>query len=162
VVNLAQIDFTSHDAGGNVLVSDFTFVGPIPPGETRAGEGLADYLGTEASADIRVGEVQFGTEDPGLSAAQLVATNWRVDPEFAGEGAIIWTVEVQNTSTVPEEAVKVDFVTYDAAGKILDYDFTFVGPIPPGERRAAEGLADLHGTETNVNFQIAEVTIGDD
>jgi hypothetical protein len=161
VVEVAKVDFASHDAAGNVLASDFTFVGPIPPGETRANESVADYLGTEATADIQLTEVQFATEDPGLGAAQIVSSNWRVDPDFAGEGAIIWTVEVQNTSADLMEAVQVDFITYDASGKILDYDFTSVGPIPPGERRASEGQAVLRGNETSVNFQVAGVTHSD-
>jgi hypothetical protein len=162
VVNLARIDFISRDAAGNILASDFTFVGPIPPGETRANESLADYLGSEASVDIQVVEVEYGTEDPGLSVAQIVGSNWRVDPEFAGEGAIIWTVEVQNTGAAELELVRVDFVTYDANGQILEHDFTFVEAIPPGQTRAAEGLAELRGNEASVNFQVTEVILVDE
>lgn len=157
VVNIARIDFISRDAAGNILASDFTFIGPIPPGETRANESLAEYLGNEASVDIQVVEVEYGTEDPGLGAAQIVGSNWRVDPEFAGEGGIIWTVEVRNTGTAELELVRIDFITYDASGKILDHDFTFAEGIPPGETRAAEGLADLRGGETSVNYQVTEV-----
>jgi hypothetical protein len=159
-IEFARVDYASHDAAGNVLVSDFTLVGPIPPGETRANEGLAEYRGTEASVDFQLGEVVVATEDPGLGAAQVVSSNWRPDPAFGGEGAIIWTVEVQNNSSL-EIFAQVDFVTYDAEGKILDYDFTFVGPIPPGGRAAGEGLADLHGTEANVNYQIGGITQDD-
>jgi hypothetical protein len=161
-VELVRIDFTSHDAAGAVLTSDFSFAGPIPPGETRAAEGLAEHLGTEATVDIKVTEVQFGTEDPGLGAAQIVSSNWRADPEFAGEGGIVWTVEVRNTSAQLMETVRVDFVTYDAGGKILDYDFTFVGPIDPGATGAAEGFAHLRGGETSVNYQVSEVTYTDE
>ncbi len=162
LVDLARIDFTSHDAAGTILDSAFAFVGPIPPGETRAGEGFADYTGTEADVEIEVTEVQPGTEDPGLGAAQIVSSNWRVDPAFAGEGAVIWTVEVQNTGTEIMESVRVDFVTYDANGQILDYDFTFVGPIAAGATGASEGFADLRGNETTVNYQISEVTLTDE
>jgi hypothetical protein len=161
MIEVARVDYVSHDAAGNVLASDFTFVGPIPPGETRANEGFADQLGNETSVDITVSEVTFATEDPNLAAAQIVSSNWRVDPEFAEEGAVVWTVEVQNTTGDQLEAVQVDFITYDAAGKILDYDFTFVGPIPPGGRQASEGLAEVHGGETTVNYQIAGVTHDD-
>jgi hypothetical protein len=45
----------------------------------------------------------------------------------------------------------------DAAGTVLDLATTFVGPIPAGEKRASEGLADYHGTEANTKFQIAGV-----
>ena len=159
VVNLARLDFTSHDAAGTVLASDFTFAGPIPPGETRAAEGLADYLGTEATVDIKVAEVQLGSEDPGLGAAQIVSSNWTPDPQFGEGGAIVWTVEVQNTGTEIMESVQVDFVTYDGNGQIVDYDFTFVGPIVPGATGASEGLANLRGTEVTVNYQVSEVTL---
>lgn len=161
VVEVARIDFVSHDAAGVVLVSDFTFVGPIPPGETRASESFADYIGTEATVDIRVGEVTYATEDPNLGAAQIVSSNWRVDQALGDDGAIVWTVEVQNLSADLLDAVQVDFVTYDAAGKILEYDFTFVGPIPAGATQSSEGIADLHGSEATVNYQIASVTHDD-
>jgi hypothetical protein len=155
-IESATINFTSHDAAGAVLASDFTFVGPIPPGETRAGQNFATYFGTEASVDVQVGEVIIATEDPNLGAAQIVSSNWQVDPDF-GAGAIDWMVEVENTSTVELETVQVDFSTYDADGKILAYDVTLVGPIPPGERVSAESFADLHGDEANAKFQIASV-----
>jgi hypothetical protein len=161
VVETAQIDFVSRDAAGNELASDFSFVGPIPPGETRANESFAEYVGTEASVDIRVGAVTFAAEDPGLAVAQIVSSNWRVDPALGEAGAIVWTVDVQNTTSDQLEAVQVDFVTYDAAGKVLEYDFTIVGPIPPGATQASEGLADLHGTEASVNYQVASVTHDD-
>ena len=160
-VESAAIDFTSHDAAGTVLASDFTFVGPIPPGETRPGKSFASYTGTEATVDFQVGEVAFATEDTHLSAAQIVSSNWHVDPDFVGEGAVIWTADVQNTSAAELETVEVDFITYDANGKMLDVDFTSMGPIPPGETRSNESAADLHGTEANVKFQIASVTLPD-
>jgi hypothetical protein len=157
VVQSAEVQFTSHDASGTVLASDFTFVGPIPPGETRAGQSFADLLGSEANVDIQMGEVQFGNEDLNLGAARIVSSNWRVDPDFAGEGAVIWNVEVENTATVQLEAVEVQFTTYDSSGRIVAEDETFVGPIPPGERRSSESFADYHANEANVKFQIASV-----
>ncbi|HEX2248991.1 MAG TPA: hypothetical protein VHH32_01500 [Gemmatimonadales bacterium] len=160
VVELAQIDFVSRDAQGNVLASDFVFVGPIPPGESRANESLADYLGTEASADFQIGEVQFGTEDPELGVAQIVSSNWREDPTAGETGGIVWTVEVQNTGTEVIEAT-VDFATYDANGQILEYDFTFVGPISPGATAVGEGLADLRGTVANVSYKVSGVSFVD-
>jgi len=160
-IEVAEVDFTSHDAAGNILASDFTFVGPIPPGETRANQGLAEYHGTEASADIQLGEVQFTSEDPGLSAAQIVSSSWRADPNFGETGAIIWTVEVQNAGTTELESIDVEFVSHDADGKILDYDFALLGPLAPGERGAAEGMAALRGGETNADFRVAEVDVSD-
>jgi hypothetical protein len=157
IIESARVEFTSHDASGAVLASDFTFVGPIPPGETRAGESFADYTGTEASVEVEVGEVVVASEDPNLDAAEIVSSNWQVDPDFAGEETIIWTAEVRNTTSVELESVQVDFVTYDSSGNIVEYDANFVGPIPPGETRSLEGFADLHGTEADVRFQIGSV-----
>jgi hypothetical protein len=157
LVERARIDFTSHDASGTILTSNFTFVGPIPPGETRAHQSFATYLGTEATVEIQVTEVQFGTDDGNLGAAEIVSSNWRPDPDFGFDGIIIWTVEVMNSTATELESVRVDFVTYDASGKVVAADFTFVGPIPPGERRASQGFADYHGNEATVRFQIASV-----
>jgi hypothetical protein len=161
VAELVEVDFTSYDPAGNVLATDFVFLGPIPPGETRANESFATLVGTEARTDIQVGQVEFSDNDLGLSAAQVVSSNWRIDPEYADEGAVIWTVEVQNTSHKKLESVQVDFITYDANGQILDYDLTFVGPLAPGARKSSKGFAQLRGGEANVKFEIAGV-IGSD
>jgi hypothetical protein len=151
-VETAQINFTSHDAGGNVLASDFTFVGPIPPGESRAGRSFADYHGNETSVDIQVGEVTFASEDPHLEAAKIVSSNWKAEM-----GAVHWSAEVQNTTSGELQLVNVDFVTYDANGKIIIVDNAVVGPIQAGGTATAEGFADLHGGESSAKFQIESV-----
>jgi List-Bact-rpt repeat protein len=156
-VEVAEVTLTSRDAAGTVLTSDFNFVGPIPPGETRAIQSISDLLGTEATVDFQIGEVEFATEPSNLAAAQIVSSNWRVDQEFEGEGAIVWTVEVQNTTAAEIEEVEVDFVTYDASGKVVAADKTFVGPIPAGAKMSAESFADLHGNEASVRFQVTNV-----
>jgi hypothetical protein len=157
LIESAVVDVTTRDASGGVLAVGSTFVGPIPPGETRVGQSFADYLGTEVTADFQVVDVLFATGPSRLAEAEIVSTNWRVDPEFAGDGAVIWTVEVRNTTGVQLETVQVEFSTYDAAGKILAADFAFLDPIPPGETRTTEGFANYHGTEANAKFQIATV-----
>ena len=160
VVDLAQVEFVSRDAAGNTLTTDFTFVGPIPPGESRANEGLAEYFGSEAAVDIQLGEVQFGAEAPLLSVAQIVSSSWRENPGAPQEDGILWTVEVQNTGAEPLEAT-VDFATYDANGQILEYDFTFIGPIAPGARAVGEGMADLRGTIDSVSYKVSGVSFTD-
>jgi hypothetical protein len=157
LVETAEVDFTTRDASGGVLAFGSTFVGPIPPGETRVAQSFADYLGTEAGADFQVVDVVFATAPSRLGEAEIVSSNWRVDPEFAGDGAVIWTVEVRNTTSATLETVQVEFSTYDAAGKVVAADFTFMDPIPPGESRTAEGFANYHGTEASARFQIASV-----
>lgn len=157
LIESAEIDFTTRDAAGGVLAFGSTFVGPIPPGETRVGQSFADYLGTEATADFQVVDVIFATAPNRLGEAQIVSSNWRVDPEFGGDGSVIWTVEVRNTTGAQLDAVQIEFSTYDAAGKILAADFAFLDPIPPGETRVGEGFANYHGTEANAKFQVASV-----
>jgi hypothetical protein len=66
-------------------------------------------------------------------------------------------VEVQNTTSAELELVNVDFVSYDANGKIIIVDNAVVGPIPPGQKRSTEGFADLHGGESSAKFQIESV-----
>lgn len=158
LIETAEVDFTTHDASGGVLAVGSTFVGPIPPGETRVGQSFADYLGGETTADFQVVDVLFATTPSRLGEAAIASSNWRVDPEFAGDGAVVWTVEVRNTTGVQLEAVQVEFSTYDAAGRILAADFAFLDPIPPGETRSAEGFANYHGgAEATAKFQIASV-----
>lgn len=157
LVASAEINFTSHDATGSVLASGTTFIGPIPPGESRVGQSFADYFGTEATAEFEVAEVEFASGASNLTEAEIVSSNWRADPDFALDGAVIWTVDVRNTTSRELELVQIEFSTYDGAGKIIAADFTFVGPIPPGETRSAESFADYHGTESSAKFRVASV-----
>jgi hypothetical protein len=158
LIETAEIEFTTRDASGAVLASGPAFVGPIPPGETRVGQGFADYVGTEATADFQVTDVVVATEPSRLGEAEIVASNWQVDPAFSETGAVVWTAEVRNTTSTDLEFVQVEFSTYDAAGKILAVDFAFLDPIAPGETQLAEGFADYHGgAETTAKFRIATV-----
>ena len=157
LIESVEVDMTTRDAAGAALASGLTFVGPIPPGETRVGQSFADYVGTEATADFQVVDVLFATVPSRLAEAEIVSSNWRVDPELEGGGAVPWTVEVRNTTGAQLDAVLVEFSTYDAAGKILAADFALLDPIPPGETRTAEGFATYHGNEANAKFQIASV-----
>jgi uncharacterized repeat protein (TIGR02543 family) len=157
LIESAEVGFSSRDAAGEVLAVSSTFIGPIPPGETRVGQSFAEYLGTEASADFQVVDVRFATAPSRLGEAEIVSSNWRIDSEFAGDGAVVWTVEVRNTTSAQLETVQVEFSTYDAAGKIIAADFAFLDAIPPGETRAAEGFADYRGTEATAKFQVATV-----
>jgi hypothetical protein len=157
LIETAEIEFTTRDAAGAVLASGPAFVGPIPPGDTRVGQGFADYVGTEATADFRVTDVLVATEPSRLAEAEIVANTWQVDPAFSETGAVVWTAEVRNTTSAQLEFVQVEFSTYDAAGKVLAVDFAFLDPIGPGETQLAEGFADYHGTEASAKFRIASV-----
>lgn len=155
-IQSAEVEFVTLDAAGNVLATTSTFAGPIPPGDTRGIQGLADFLGTEASSAVRVLNVEFGGE-VNLAAAEIVSSSWNVDPAVAAEGFIPWTVQVRNTSAAELGSVEIDFSTYDAAGKIVAASFTFLGPIAPGETQSSDGVADYHGTEATAKFQVANL-----
>lgn len=52
-----EIEFSTYDAAGKIVAASFTSVGPIAPGETVSGEGLADHHGTEATAKFQVASI---------------------------------------------------------------------------------------------------------
>ena len=54
--------------------------------------------------------------------------------------------------------VKVEFTTYDKAGKLIASDFTCVQAIPAGQSRSDESYADYYGTEDKAGVQVADVT----
>jgi hypothetical protein len=157
VVESARIDFTTRDASGAVLASDFTSAGPIPPGETRAAQSYAESRGNEASVDFRIGEVTFTSADLNLAAAQIVSSDWQADPSLPPGGAVFWSAEVLNTTGNQLESVRIDFATYDSNGRIVAADFAFVDGIPPGESFPAESFAAYRGTEATVKFQVGSV-----
>ena len=54
-----KVEIVTHDAAGNLLASDITFVDAILSGGAGTGEGYADYYGAEATANSRITEVHF-------------------------------------------------------------------------------------------------------
>ncbi len=139
-LELVRVDFNTRDNSGGIVSSSFTFLGPIPAGETRAAESFADYTGQEATAEFQITDIDVAGSDNPLAGIEIVSTNWRADPDFGFDGAIIWTVEVQNTTGQTAENVRIDFSTFDASGKIITATFTCIESIPTGTRRAAELL----------------------
>lgn len=87
---------------------------------------------------------------------EVVSWNWRADPGFGTDGAIIYTVEVRNLSDQPIETVRIDFTTYDAQGNVVGSDYTFVSGLPPGGRKSTKSYATYYGTEEKARLQ-AEV-----
>jgi hypothetical protein len=87
-------------------------------------------------------------------AAEVVDWNWRPEPAFAGTGAILWDVQLRNTTSQAIRAVTVKFFAYDANGNQLTTDEAWVISIPPGEARSGKGYADLHGTEATATIQV--------
>lgn len=83
---------------------------------------------------------------------------WDSDASFGSDGAVIWTVEVQNKSDKYIESVKVGFTSYDNAGKIITSSFGFIKAIPPGTKRSNKSYADYYGTEKNAKVDIQRIS----
>jgi len=92
-----------------------------------------------------------------LDAAEISDFNWSKDAEFGTKGTIKWNVKIGNKSSQNIEAAKVQFETYDEAGKLVSTNFTYVDAIPTGQTRSTESYADLYGTERTANAQIVEI-----
>ena len=94
------------------------------------------------------------------SSAKLSDVNWSADPSFGTGGSIIYNVEVTNTSNRNIDLAKVEFTTYDKAGKLVTSDFTYVKAIPAGGKRTDKSYADYYGTEENAQAVVTEVHFG--
>jgi hypothetical protein len=157
-VELAKVRFTSWNASRTALDSGFAYVGPIPPGESRASISFTDHYGTEAGMAVEVVGVRYTAEDPGFGRAQIVSSTWRVEPDSE---MIAWSVEVANTTNDELPGVKVDFSTYDSNDRIVGYHATSIGPIPPGESRSSERVTERRGGEASARFRIADIYSGE-
>lgn len=58
-IESVRLELTTYDSAGQLITTAFTFVGAIPPGETRSDESYADYYGTEQRAALQVVSVHF-------------------------------------------------------------------------------------------------------
>ena len=62
-------------------------------------------------------------------------------------GAVIYTVEVKNKTSEYTQNVRVQFTSYDAAGNIIDTDWTYVTVLSPGGTASGKGYATYFGRE---------------
>jgi hypothetical protein len=91
------------------------------------------------------------------NAVELVDWSWNKDPSFGGRGTIKWNVQVRNISSKYIASVRVEFTSYDSAGKLIATISTYVHAIPPGQTGSADSFADLYKTEAKAAVRIAEV-----
>jgi len=96
-----------------------------------------------------------------IAAVEVADWNWGKDPDFGTNGTIKWNVQIRNTSSRNVESVRVEFTTYDAAGKLVSTTFSYVRSIPPGGTRADNSYADLFGTESRAQVQVTDVQFAD-
>jgi hypothetical protein len=113
--------------------------------------GGSDSAGTSSSSTFTSPPPSVA---PLVESLEVVDWNWRKDPGFGTDGAIIWNVQVKNNSSQYVEGVRVDLTTYDAAGKLVTSDFTYVDAIPPGGIRSEQSYADYYGAEATADVQI--------
>lgn len=55
----AKVEFTTYEAGGQLVATDFTFVSAIPPGESRASKAHTHLYGTEVRVSFKLAKVYF-------------------------------------------------------------------------------------------------------
>jgi len=98
------------------------------------------------------------TSDPtALSSVKIESWNWRPDSDFGTRGAVVWNVNVRNLTNQYIESVRIELTTYNASGKLITSDFTFIRAIPPGATRSEKGYADYYGTEEGASAQVTDV-----
>jgi len=85
---------------------------------------------------------------------EIVSWNWYTDPSFGSDGSVIWNVQVRNNTTKYVSSLKVEFTTYDAAGNIIETDYTFVSGLSPGGTSSAKSYATYFGGEKKAGIRI--------
>lgn len=116
-------------------------------------------LDVDSTDTTTTGTGSLDNLDTGPTAAdvEIVSWNWRTDPNFGTEGAVIWTAEVENQASTPIESVRLELTTYDASGSVLASEFTYVSGLPPGGRKSTKSYATYYGTEDRARLQVARV-----
>ena len=67
---------------------------------------------------------------------------------------MIYTVEVKNNTSDYIRNVRVQFTSYDAAGKIIDTDWTYVTGLSPGGTASGKEYATYFGREKEAGMRI--------
>lgn len=85
---------------------------------------------------------------------EIVSWNWRTDPSFRTDGAVIWNVQIRNNTNHYVSRLKVDLTTYDASGNIIESDFAYVSGLSPGGTSSAKSYATYLGREEKAGTRI--------
>jgi hypothetical protein len=85
---------------------------------------------------------------------EILSWNWVKDYNFGVDGAIIWTVEVQNNTNNYIDHLRVEITTYDKNGKIMTSDYTFVKGLSPGGTASNTSYSTFYGGEKNAKVRI--------
>jgi hypothetical protein len=96
---------------------------------------------------------------PNQGEVKIANSNWKILPNYYGDqGAIEYTVVVENLSSKYIEDVKIEITSYDNKGNVITSDYTFVTTIPPGQKRSRTKNLDFYGSEKKLSFQILDLT----
>jgi len=85
---------------------------------------------------------------------EIVSWNWRKDPGFGTNGAVIWNVQVRNNTDRYIEHLKVEFTSFDSQGRIVTSDYSFVDGLSPGGTGSDKSYATYFGTEKKASIRI--------
>lgn len=99
---------------------------------------------------------------PEASPVKIVSENWIADPTFGFHGAVIWTVEVENTGDRYIESVQVEFSTYEESGRIITSASHFIRGLGPHARRSGRAYATYFGTEKSAQTRVGSVRYAGD
>jgi hypothetical protein len=89
-----------------------------------------------------------------LPPLSIESWTWYSDPGFAGRGAVIWTAVIRNNTTEYVRSVPVEVTTFDAAGNVMDTDFSYATGLAPGGTASAKGYATYFGSEKKASIRI--------
>ena len=88
---------------------------------------------------------------------EIASWSWYVDPEFAGNGPVIWTAVIRNKSGANIRSVSVAVTTYDAGRNVLDTDFGYATGLGTyGGIVLVKGFATYFGREKYADIQVNE------
>ncbi|HEY0087749.1 MAG TPA: DUF2116 family Zn-ribbon domain-containing protein [Candidatus Lokiarchaeia archaeon] len=87
---------------------------------------------------------------------EIADWNWRTEPDFGGDGAVIYTVQIRNNTNRYIKNVLVEITTYDSNGNLIDTDQTYVTGLSPGGTASGKGYATYYGKENRASIRIVE------
>jgi len=93
-------------------------------------------------------------QDGPIPPYEIVSWNWQKDPGFGTDGAVIWNVEVRNNTSQYVSLLRVNFATYDANGRLIESDFTYVRGLSPGGTASTKSYATYYGREERARISI--------
>lgn len=109
------------------------------------GSSAADTVGYVRAAAVRHQRPQ---------PLDVESWTWYKDPEFGGDGAVIWSAMVRNNTGVYVENAQVEFTSYDASGQIVDTDFGYATGLSPGGTASVKGYATYFGRERRAEIRV--------